>query len=61
MVAEDLLVSVVFSSGSIDEPTGEDIEDTGLKEDQLLFISFADGTVQLSVGWQQIFVVRCSR
>lgn len=61
MVAEDLLVSVVFSSRGIDEPTGEDIEYTGLKEYQLLLVSLADGTVQLPVSWQQIFVVRCSR
>lgn len=45
MVAEDLLISVVFPSRSIDESTSKDIEDAGLKEDQLLLVSLADRTV----------------
>ena len=45
MIAEDLFISVIFPSRSIDESAGKDIEDAGLKEDQLLLVSLADGTI----------------
>ena len=45
MIAEDLLVSVVLASGRVDETTSEDIENTGLKEDQLLLVGLADTAV----------------
>ena len=61
MIAEDLLVSVVLASGRVDETTSEDIENTGLKEDQFLLVGLADRAVQLSVSWQQVFVVGLSR
>ena len=45
MIAEDLLVSVVLASGRVDETTSEDIENTGLKEDQLLLVGLSDRAV----------------